>query len=170
MMRPPPVMRRRHLLFSLRVPRRWVSGFAQRAGKGAGSDKLLRMHRAQQKRLCARDTRRRARVELVEEQLEADVGSMLQYRHSGPGWTRAKRKRMRKLYKRALRRLFDGLDARAFRLPSGELLLAPGHEIQSRSGWVRIARLSELRAAVRIEVVDRQLADATFVAGGRVLY
>lgn len=171
MMRPPPAMRRRYLLFSLRVPRRWVKGFGKRAGTGpVSSDKLLRMHRAQQKFLAHRHERRAVRRELERDDLAADVGSMLQYRRSGPAWTASKRKRMRKLYKRALRRLFDGLRATGYRMPSGDVLLAPGHEIRGRGGFKRIARLSELREVVRIVVVDRQLDDATFAPGGRVLY
>ncbi len=31
-MRPPPMLLRKYLLFSIRVPRRWVKGFGKRAG------------------------------------------------------------------------------------------------------------------------------------------
>lgn len=66
-MRPPLNICRQYLLFSLRVPRRWVKGFGKRAGSGpVSSDKLLRMHRAQQKFLAHRHERRRVRRELAE--------------------------------------------------------------------------------------------------------
>ena len=65
MMRPPRGLRRQYLLFALRVPRRWVKGFGECAGKGpVSSDKLLRMYRAQQKFLAHRHERRQTRREL----------------------------------------------------------------------------------------------------------
>lgn len=67
MMRPPRTLRRQYLLFALRVPRRWVKGFGECAGKGpVSSDKLRRLHRAQQKFLAHRHERRQTRRELAE--------------------------------------------------------------------------------------------------------